>query len=212
MDMTIARLYRIIGACGVALAFAGLTCSTLAQSMPPLVVAPTTAPHLSRFDSLAQKSGLLVRKEHLPLAAATNESIPAEVVRLEDVTAAEVVYALQVTLPEHRGVATFSEEELADVKDSVDYIVKCLATLNAAANPTQIEYRALSGARVGYSIHRRADTGEELPATAYFEVPVNPYFPQFGGFLRLPPQTLQKIVGEAKSTIDAAKEADGKRK
>lgn len=66
----------------------------------------------------------------------------------------------------------------------------------------RLEYRALSAATFGYSVHRINAQDGELPPTAYIEVPPNPYFPQIGGLQRLPAQFLQKIVADAQKSME----------
>lgn len=176
-----------------------------AETPVPAVVVRTPSPKLSKFALVSTRTGTLIRREQFPLQSAKAEGVDASVIRLEDVTAQEVVFAMEVNLTERRGQATVSEEEMADLKDSADYIVLNVAKLNASEGQLRLEYRALSGASFGYSVHRLTANGDELPPAAYIEVPGNPYYPEIGGFQRLTPQTLQKIVAEARKTMDSLK-------
>ena len=169
----------------------------MAQILPP-VVYPTLVPaKQSHFDRLANRTGALFLRDLYPIASAQAEHIQASVVRLEELVTHEVVLGVQVYFPEQRETAVVSEEEMSDLKDTVDYILNNAVKLNEKTNPVTVEYVTLSGARFGYTVHRRNANAEEMPATAYVETPTNPYIPQSGSFQRLSPQLLQKIVLEA---------------
>lgn len=186
----------------MALMLGGIAVSALAELPVPAVVVRTPAPKLSKFDTIAARTGTLLRREEFVIQAAKAQDVEASIVRIEDVTAHETVLALQVKLPEKRGFAVISEEEMADLKDSVDYMVQNVTKLNEAAGQVRLEYRALSGATFGYSVHRLNAEDEEMPPTAYIEVPLNPYYPQIGGMQRLSAQFMQKIVVEAQKSME----------
>ena len=111
------------------------------------------------------------------------------------------VQSMAKLVSEDRGVAVVSEEEMPDLKDSVQYILANMTGLNESANYVRVEYRALSGASIGYMVHFGTATGGEWAPTAYVYVPASPYYPQAGGFGRLSVQGLQKIVAEAQTIM-----------
>lgn len=193
-------------ACPLA-AFVLCVCASLADAVPPVpavVIQPSPAKQ-SKYEAIAAKTGVFVRKDEVSLAAARDQGIDASVIRLEDLSAHQVAYAFKVSLSEKRGSAVFSEEEMADLKDAVDFIVLNYAKISESNNHVRLEYRALSGASIGYSVHRVTDEGDELPPTAYIEVPRNPYYPNLGGLQRVTPQILQRIIAEAQQTVDNLK-------
>lgn len=165
----------------------------------PVVVQPT--PRQSKFEKLVAKTGTLQKRSELLLQIPAGEGIVASVVRLEDLTSHEVALALQIGLTESRSTALISEEEMSDLKDSVQYISQNIAAMNESAEYIRVEYRALSGASIGYMVHFATDTGGEWPATAYVHVPTNPNVPQSGGITRLTIQDLQKIVTDAQEAM-----------
>ena len=175
----------------------------------PVVVQPT--PKQSRFEKMAARTGSLQKRTELPIVVAEAERLLAGVVRLEDLTAHEVVLALQIGLSEDRGVAVVSEEEMPDLKDSVQYILANMQSLNESAEYVRVEYRMLSGASIGYMVHFGTATGGEWAPTAYVHVPASPYFPQGGGFGRLSVQGLQKIVAEAQTMMAGLKQEPQKK-
>jgi hypothetical protein len=187
----------------MALLLGGLTRSASADLPVPAVVVRSPAPKLSKFDAVAARTGTLIRREEFVLQSAKAQDVEASIVRIEDITAHEVVLGLQVVLTEKHGIAMISEEEMPDLKDSVDYIVQNVTKLNESASPVRLEYRALSGATFGYSVHRLNAEDTELPPTAYIEVPLNPYYPQIGGMQRLSAQFLQKIVADAQKSMES---------
>ena len=152
---------------------------------------------------MAARTGTLLKREQFAIQSVKADGIDASVIRLEDVTGQEVVFALEVSLPDRHGQAFVSEEEMADLKDSAEYIVQNVVKINGSAAHVFLEYRALSRASFGYPVHRVAETGEELPPRAYIGVPGNPYYPELGGMQRLTPQLLQKLVSEARISMDA---------
>lgn len=176
--------------------------SALSDLPVPAVVVRSDAPKMSKFETLATRRGTLLKREEFVLQSAKAQDVEACIVRLEDITAHEVVLGFQVTLPEKHGRAVISEEEMADLKDSVDYMVQNVTKLNESAGPVRLEYRALSGATFGYSVHRISADDEEMPPTAYIEVPPNPYYPQIGGMQRLSAQFMQKIVVDAQKSME----------
>jgi hypothetical protein len=191
-----AMLHRSLLAAALILGLASVAEVAWAQAPAAAVVVQPT-PRQSKFEKLATKTGSLQKRTEQPIVVAEADRIVASVVRLEDLTAHEVILALQIGLPEDRGAAVVSEEEIPDLKDSVQYIMENMVGLNESANYVRVEYRALSGASIGYMVHFGTATGGEWAPTAYVYVPASPYYPQAGGFGRLSVQGLQKIVGEA---------------
>lgn len=169
--------------------------------VPPIPVTVQPTPKQSKFDKLANRTGVLQKRTTVPVQSSGVEGLPATVVRLEDLSAREVAMALQIALPEGRGVVVISEEEMADLKDSVQYILQNMAALNDSPEYVRVEYRALSGASLGYMVHHSTDTGGEWPPTAYVFLPASPGEPASGGLERITIQGLQRIVAEAQETM-----------
>ena len=194
-------LHRLL----VAALVLGMTAAAqIAQGQVPPVAAPVVVqltPKQSKFEKLAAKTGTLQKRSEFSLPVPEGEGIIASVVRLEDLTSHEVALALQIGLTQSRSAAIISEEEMSDLKDSVQYISQNVAGMNESAEYIRVEYRALSGASIGYMVHFATETGGEWPPTAYVHVPANPYSPQSGGITRLTIQDLQKIVTEAQEAI-----------
>lgn len=194
-------LYRFF----VAALVLGMTAAAeIAQGQVPSVAAPVVVqptPRQSKFEKLAAKTGTLLKRSEFSLQVPEGDGIFASVVRLEDLTAHEVAVALQIGLIESRSAAIVSEEEMSDLKDSVGYMSQNVAGMNESAEYIRVEYRALSGASLGYMVHFATETGGEWPPTAYVHVPTNLYFPQSGGITRLTIQDLQKIVTEAQEAM-----------
>jgi len=157
---------------------------------------PAGTAKVSRYEALANRPGTMLQRERFPIAAAQSERIRASVVRLEGLATHDVVLGIEVYVPGEREPAVVSEEEANDLKETVTYIIASLSRLNEKSNSVTIEYVTLSEARIGYAVHRRDREDQELPATAYIEIPANPYIPQSGALMRLTPQLLQKIVTE----------------
>gem|GEM_PF-5854004 len=193
-------VHRSLLAAALVLGFAGAAEVAWAQAPAAAVVVQPT-PRQSKFEKLAMKTGSLQKRTEQPIVVAEADRIVASVVRLEDVTAHEVVLALQLGLSEDRGAAVISEEEMADLNDSMQYILANMTALNESANYVRVEYRALSGASIGYMVHFGTATGGEWAPTAYVYLPPSPYYPQSGGFGRISVQGLQKIVAEAQTLM-----------
>jgi hypothetical protein len=172
------------------------------QTVAALPVTQRPAMKQSKFEVMASRTGVLVRKEKFQLLSGKAEGMQANVIRMEDMAAHDVVLSFQVELPEKRGLAVVSEEEMADLKGCMDYIAENLGRINESSNPVTMEYRALSNAVFGYTVHRVTQSERELPPTAFVEVPENPYLAQNGGFQKVSLGLLQRIVAEAQQVIE----------
>ena len=203
-------LHRSLLAAALIVGLLGTAALAWAQAPAAAVVVQPT-PRQSKFEKLATKTGSLQKRTEQPIVVAETSRIVASVVRLEDLAAHEVVLALQIDLSEDRGVVVVSEEEMPDLNDSVQYILANITGLNESANYVRVEYRALSGASIGYMVHFGTATGGEWAPTAYVYLPASPYYPQSGGFGRMSVQGLQKIVAEAQ-TIMAGMRQDAQKK
>lgn len=178
-----------------------------AQSLPP-ADALATIPKPTKFSAVASRAGRSFLTERLPIPSAQAQRIQAEVVRLEDLTTHDVVLSLQVRIIDRRDtgivreIAVVSEEEMADLKGAVDQMIARRVELAEKSRAATVEYHTLSGAIFGYAVHRRTLADEEVPATAYVEMPANPYISQSGISLRLSAEVLQKIVADAAKMMD----------